>query len=103
MPLDELTGFIRPEDTGDKKPHKLPQADMVVPPKWDWRAQGKGTPPIRNQGSCGSCWAFGTIGAFELSISAFDQKHVDLSEQFVLDCAGNGYSCGGGYWAYDLL
>lgn len=103
LSLDALTGFKMPEDTGDKKPQNLPQADIQVPAKWDWRTQGKGIPPIRNQGQCGSCWAFGTIGAFEVSIAAFDQQLVNLSEQYVLDCNGQGFSCGGGYWAYDIL
>ena len=101
--LSELTGFKVPEDSGSKKPKKLAQAKVILPSSWDWRQHGVGMPPIRNQGSCGSCWAFGTVAAVEASIAVFDKKVVDLSEQFVLDCNPHGYSCGGGYWAYDLL
>ena len=58
---------------------------------------------MRNQGSCGSCWAFGTIAAVEGAIAVFDQQIVNLSEQHVVDCNGKGYGCGGGYWAYHMI
>ncbi|MEO7328452.1 MAG: C1 family peptidase, partial [Minicystis sp.] len=101
--LADITGFKLPEDAGEKKPQKLSAAKIMLPPSWDWREHGAGMPPIRNQGSCGSCWAFGTIAATEAAIAVSDKKIVDLSEQFVLDCNPNNYSCGGGYWAYNLL
>ena len=69
---------------------------------FDWRNKdGKNwMTPVRNQGSCGSCWAFGVIGAVEamIAIDAGDPtKDVDLSEQcLVSDCCNAG-SCGGGY------
>ncbi len=101
--LAELTGLEIPVDSGEAKPKPLPQADMVLPEKWDWRSQGVGMPPIRNQGSCGSCWAFGTVAALEGSIAVFDKQIVNLSEQQVLDCNGTWYSCNGGYWAYNVF
>ncbi|KAH3762644.1 cathepsin L1 [Pelomyxa schiedti] len=65
----------------------------------DWRDQGK-VCPIKNQGSCGSCWAFSAIASIE-SCYAID-NNVDpicLSEQQLVDCAGIKYGdlgCGGG-------
>ena len=53
-------------------------------------------------GSCGSCWAFGSTAAVELAIAYSDKTIVDFSEQYVLSCSGAG-TCGGGYWAYDLF
>ncbi|MBM4359749.1 MAG: hypothetical protein FJ096_16725 [Deltaproteobacteria bacterium] len=103
--LQELVGFFRPADVGTMKPAtELSNMayDLVLPEKWDWRSQGAGMPPIRQQGSCGSCWAFGTIAALEGSIAVADNTLVNLSEQHVLDCSGKG-TCGGGYWAYSLL
>ncbi|MBI5534833.1 MAG: hypothetical protein HY898_19055 [Deltaproteobacteria bacterium] len=98
-----LTGLKIPDDTGKKKPMNGTPKPMSLPVKWDWRTQGPGLPPARNQANCGSCWAFGTVAALEGAIAAFDKQIVDLSEQFVLDCNNDGYSCGGGYWAYDLF
>lgn len=69
---------------------------------FDWAAQGKVT-PIKDQKSCGSCWAFAAMGAFETSWYIRNNKVVDASEQHVLDCAvgSNGQdagSCGGGWY-----
>lgn len=61
---------------------------------WDWRKQGKVT-PVKNQGGCGSCWAFGVIGALESSYLIRNSATTDESEQFVLANSGAG-SCAGG-------
>ncbi len=98
----ELTGLVIPPDSGNDKPTiTTKDKKLGLPAKWDSRARGAGLPPIRNQGSCGSCWAFGTTAAVEASIAVSDGRIVDLSEQLVLDCSGQG-TCGGGFWAYDL-
>ena len=59
--------------------------------------------PIRSQGSCGSCWAFGQISILEAALNIRDGKHGDrdLSEQYILDCGrtntgGDVGSCSGG-------
>jgi len=101
--LTGITGFVHPPDVGDEKPKKPPVAyEITLPERWDWREHGAGIPPIRSQGSCGSCWAFGTVGVVEAAVAVADKQLVDLSEQFVLDCSGKG-SCGGGYWAYNAF
>jgi hypothetical protein len=50
--------------------------------------------PVKDQGSCGSCWAFGTIGAIEAVHKHSSGKEVILSEQQLVDCSGQ--NCGGG-------
>jgi hypothetical protein len=59
--------------------------------------------PIKNQGNCGSCWAFAGVAAFESSIYKKDGIAVDLSEQYLVSCNHDEWGCGGGWWAYDLF
>ena len=54
--------------------------------------------PVKNQGLCGSCWAFGTVGALEGLHALQTGQLLELSEQQVLDCckiSGN-QGCDGG-------
>ena len=74
---------------------------------FDWRKQGKVT-PVRDQGGCGSCWAFGTLGSYEGSYLIRNNSDVDGSEQYIVTCAldalGNRVgSCAGGWWAFDHI
>jgi hypothetical protein len=59
--------------------------------------------PVKNQGNCGSCWAFAGVAAFESSIYKKDGIAVDLSEQYLVSCNNDGWGCDGGWWAYDLF
>ncbi len=72
--------------------------------RFDWRELGAVT-PVKNQGGCGSCWAFAATGQLESHIRIYDGVTLDLSEQHVIDCNDNGYDCDGGWhWsAYDLF
>jgi inhibitor of cysteine peptidase len=73
----------------------------------DWRLAGI-VPPVRNQGSCGSCWAFGTVGIMESAIAKIHGPQVDLSEQFLVSCNTYGWNCQDGgltahMWHYDAF
>lgn len=67
--------------------------------KIDWRQKGVVT-EVKNQGSCGSCWTFSTTGAAESAHMLVNgvQSQVLLSEQQLVDCAGdfNNFGCNGG-------
>lgn len=57
--------------------------------------------PVKNQGSCGSCWAFAGIAEIESYFLKQHKLFLDLSEQQMVDClpavqSGN-LGCGGGY------
>jgi inhibitor of cysteine peptidase len=75
-------------------------ATSSLPTHFNWCDQGKCT-PIKNQGNCGSCWAFSTVGVLEQELMANNQGSTDLSEQYLLSCNTSGYSCAGGWFAND--
>jgi hypothetical protein len=60
----------------------------------DWVALG-GVTPVKDQGSCGSCWTFGAMGVVEAINKVQTGKDVILAEQQLLSCSGQG-SCDGG-------
>lgn len=85
-----------------RQPQKLQAETLAIPSKWDWR-EHNGVTEIRNQGSCGSCWAFGTIGSFESLLKIKQDTIVDLSEQHLVSCNEWDWGCDGGFWAHDML
>ena len=101
--IDELCGFELPEgwwvNASFDDSLEL-RATGGLPGKFDWRSKG-GCTPIKNQGACGSCWAFGTVAPLESQIKIKYGKTVDLSEQFLVSCNHNDWGCQGGYWAHD--
>ena len=68
-----------------------------APDSWDWRNKG-GVSPVKDQGNCGSCWTFSTVGCLE-SANLINYGVLETySEQQLVDCAGDfdNYGCNGG-------
>jgi len=78
--------------------------DFDPPASIDWVAKG-GVTPVKNQGSCGSCWSFSTTGALEGAIFAATGKLQSLSEENLVECDNEDHGCRGGnpMLAYDYV
>jgi predicted secreted protein len=98
--------------TGSYVPPALPAraayvADGTLAPSFNYCDPGDGSfsgcTAVKDQGSCGGCWAFATAGVFENILAhANPSVRYDLSEQYLISCNTDGYGCEvGGEVAFD--
>jgi cathepsin L len=94
--VNTMTGHF-PDASNEKRETVSDEAMVGVPNDVDWRTKGI-VNPIKNQGQCGSCWAFSATGAVEGFHAQKTGKLLSLSEQQIVDCCHDQGSsgCNGG-------
>jgi len=100
--FSQLCGLAEPDNWWVNAAFDPCVPTQALPSHFDWRELG-GCTSVKDQDGCGSCWAFGTVGPLECNILIKDHKEVDLSEQWLVSCNRNGWSCNGGWWAHDYF
>jgi cathepsin L len=123
LPLSSLAGLKRPANLrelarqqnvaavaapapsvnspGFRPPGQVGASCSATASAYSWRDAGRVT-PVRDQGNCGSCWTFGTLGPLESSNWIRNGTAFDKAEQHLLSCSGVG-TCNGGWWAFDYI
>ncbi|KAK6150002.1 hypothetical protein DH2020_017527 [Rehmannia glutinosa] len=69
---------------------------IAVPASMDWRMKGAVT-AVKNQGQCGTCWAFSVVATIEAINQIKTGQLLSLSEQQLVDCDDKEHGCEGGF------
>lgn len=90
---------MEPQNCSATKNLKKNSIDVKsIPISYDWNSYGVVT-PVKDQGNCGSCWAFSTVAAMQSHWNILGKgRNTLFSEQQLVDCAGDfdNNGCNGG-------
>jgi len=115
----EFSSYVNPDGQGcgnllnseeSKKLLKPPEMitnlkpEVDLPSSVDWSNTSLYVTPIKNQGSCGSCWAFSAVGSTESAYAIATGTLNSLSEQELVDCDTSvNAGCNGGFMDAAML
>lgn len=86
----------KPSDHGTLSSAQHVRSSNAIPDSVDWRTKDGVVTPVKDQGGCGSCWAFSAVETFESMLAIATKKAAPiLSPQQLVSCAPNPKECGG--------
>lgn len=96
--LERPLGYLgKPADYNQTiKRFDYPPSKLRFPSYFNWADLGMVT-PAKDQGYCGSCWAFCVVGVLESKILIAGGSSYDISEEQQVACDTDNFGCCGGY------
>ena len=92
--LQHLRGYVKPDVNRSAAP-ELEAPSLRAPASMDWRTKGK-VSAVKDQGQCGSCWAFSATEAIESAWAMKGHSVPTLAPQQITSCDFFDGGCGGG-------
>jgi C1A family cysteine protease len=91
--IKKMNGLKDMETPEEERPFEF--SEMNIAESIDWRTKGAVT-HVKDQGHCGSCWAFSTTGSIEGAHHLATGELVSFSESNLVDCSWLNLGCNGG-------
>jgi len=93
--LKTFRGYNKRMNFGSSQPTQSAPPSENAPTSVDWRTVPGVLTPVKDQGQCGSCWAFATTESIESDYAMRNNQTLVLSPQNVVSCTPNPNHCGG--------